>query len=105
MVRRGHVPLRTCAGCGRRRAARELVRFAVSSDGRACLALDADGLAGGRGVWVCPSRECLEKAQKRDSLKRRSRAREVAPRLVEDFIDHITDTDNEDGEEEGLRDS
>ncbi|MHB0915904.1 MAG: YlxR family protein [Thermoleophilia bacterium] len=83
-----------CAGCGQRQDKRSLVRFAVSDrQGVLVLELDRTGRAPGRGAWLCPTEACLEKALKRDSIRRRLGAVEVAPGLREDFIELITDSD------------
>lgn len=51
---------RTCAVCRTSRAPEELVRLRERG-GVACV----DGPDGGRGVWVCIRRDCLEKADAR----------------------------------------
>ncbi len=86
MAHRGHVPFRACAGCGRRVAKGELVRFTVGKQGDDRPVLDEPGRAGGRGAYLCPQLECLEKALKRKSLSRRLRAGGENPDLKEDFL-------------------
>ncbi len=85
MARRGHVPFRLCAGCGRRVAKRELVRFTVQGDGREVV-LDREGARAGRGAYLCASFSCFEQALKKKSLLRRLRAAAVTPDLKEDFM-------------------
>lgn len=53
-------PIRTCAGCGKRVAADELVRVVVDPTGS--LAIDLAGSGFGRGGHVHPVPECLNKA-------------------------------------------
>ncbi len=71
---------RSCAGCGAR-AERpsggfELVRFALLPDGEAVRAVvDLGASSFGRGVWVHPTRKCLEQAARRGFS--RSARREV----------------------------
>ena len=60
-ARRSREPLRTCVGCRRVRAKRELVRIVRAPDG--LLVADRDGA--GRGAYVCPDQECLERARPR----------------------------------------
>ena len=55
-----HAPTRTCLGCRRQRPKGEMLRLVRRADGR----VEADGLAGGRGAYVCAERECLERALK-----------------------------------------
>jgi predicted RNA-binding protein YlxR (DUF448 family) len=60
-ARRSREPLRTCVGCRRVRAKRELVRIVRAPNG--LLVTDREGA--GRGAYVCPDAECLERAQPR----------------------------------------
>ena len=58
-------PERTCAGCGRKRPQRELVRFAAR-DGRL-----VDGrMEAGRGVYTCRRLACFERAASRRAFSR-----------------------------------
>lgn len=59
-------PKRTCVGCGRSRGQTELVRF---GGGGAGLRVHLQG-GDGRGVYVCPDPDCLERAVKRRALQR-----------------------------------
>ncbi|MCW5206881.1 YlxR family protein [Desulfobulbus sp. F5] len=67
-MKRGHVPVRTCKGCGQKRLATEMARLVLSEgalveDWRKCLP--------GRGVYCCRNDQCrlrLEKNKK--GLKR-----------------------------------
>jgi predicted RNA-binding protein YlxR (DUF448 family) len=63
-----HVPVRTCAGCGRRAPRGELIRLAARPGGG--LAVDLPGRLPGRGAYLCPDRGCLESALKRRRLER-----------------------------------
>jgi len=60
-ARRSREPLRTCVGCRRVRAKGELVRIVRAPDGL----LVADGDGAGRGAYVCPDGDCLERARPR----------------------------------------
>jgi len=60
-------PIRTCAGCRRRRPKDELVRF-VSVDG--VLSHDPSGRASGRGVYTCAEQACFEQARARRAFSR-----------------------------------
>jgi predicted RNA-binding protein YlxR (DUF448 family) len=59
-VRRGHVPLRTCAGCRAVAPRSELLRIVRSPDG----SVDVDPAGGqpGRGAYVHPTAACIEAA-------------------------------------------
>jgi len=67
-----HVPTRTCLGCRRRRAKRELVRLARRGDGS--VVVDVRGVQPGRGAYVCGVSECVERALKTGRLGHAFRA-------------------------------
>jgi uncharacterized protein len=58
-------PVRTCAGCGRKTAQRELVRF-VARDGT----LTHSPRGAGRGVYTCRRLACFERATERRAFAR-----------------------------------
>ncbi len=62
------IPMRQCMGCRERRAKRELIRVVRCTDG--AVSLDFSGKLNGRGAYICPSLECLKKAQKSKALDR-----------------------------------
>ena len=62
-----HTPMRRCIGCMESRSKEELVRIACY-EGR--VSLDPTGKAKGRGVYLCPSEECVAKAIKKKALQR-----------------------------------
>lgn len=59
--------MRKCVGCGTSRPKQELIRIAAQNEK---LNIDIDGKAPGRGVYVCPNRDCIEKASKNNGFKR-----------------------------------
>lgn len=59
-------PERTCVGCGRKDEKRKLLRFSVSAEG--VLTLDLRQRAQGRGIYLCPHRECFRRAVKKRRL-------------------------------------
>jgi predicted RNA-binding protein YlxR (DUF448 family) len=60
-------PRRTCIGCGAKADQRALVRLGIEGER---VIVDADRKAGGRGAWVHPSPECLDKALRRRAVGR-----------------------------------
>ena len=58
-------PTRSCAGCGRRRPQRELLRFAAV-DG----ILTPGRTLPGRGVYTCRRLQCFERARARRAFNR-----------------------------------
>jgi predicted RNA-binding protein YlxR (DUF448 family) len=59
------LPIRTCAGCGRKALQTELLRF-VAHDG----ALMPGAKAPGRGVYTCRRLACFERAAARGAFNR-----------------------------------
>ncbi|ACB85025.1 RNase P modulator RnpM [Natranaerobius thermophilus] len=68
MARKKKIPVRTCLGCQEKQSKRELVRIVRTPESE--IKLDPTGKANGRGTYVCPSEDCLEKALKKDKLKK-----------------------------------
>lgn len=58
-----HIPVRQCAGCGKRLPKGEMIRILRTPDGR--VLLDSAGKADGRGSYLCKNPDCLRKARKK----------------------------------------
>ena len=67
-------PVRTCIGCGGKAARAELVRLRIEGDR---VVIDRKG-QGGRGAWLHPSAECLERAARRRAFGRAFRGAAAA---------------------------
>jgi predicted RNA-binding protein YlxR (DUF448 family) len=63
-----HIPQRTCVACREVKNKRELVRVVRNPDGS--IELDETGKKNGRGAYVCPTRDCWEKALMGKQLER-----------------------------------
>jgi predicted RNA-binding protein YlxR (DUF448 family) len=63
MSQKGHIPIRMCVGCRKRRKKDEMVRFKQSEDG--ILFVDERKKLSGRGLYLCPDETCLRLAQKK----------------------------------------
>jgi predicted RNA-binding protein YlxR (DUF448 family) len=61
-----HVPIRTCAGCGRRAAKGELVRFVA----RHGVLASAGEHEPGRSAYTCRRLQCFERAVERNAFAR-----------------------------------
>ena len=61
-------PTRMCVGCREMKPKRELLRVVRSPLGEVCL--DGTGKKPGRGAYVCPSAQCLQRAVKTRQLER-----------------------------------
>lgn len=59
--------MRRCVGCMESKPKTDLVRIACYEKQ---VTVDPTGKAKGRGVYLCPNRECMEKAKKKRALQR-----------------------------------
>ncbi len=67
MISEKNIPMRRCTGCMTSKPKNELVRIVKTENG---LEVDETGRKNGRGAYVCPSRDCFEKAVKRRAIPR-----------------------------------
>ncbi|MEP9381048.1 YlxR family protein [Nocardioides sp. KR10-350] len=65
-------PVRTCVGCRKRAAKRELLRVTAGSDheGNPAVVPDPTATAPGRGAHLHPTRECYDLAVRRKAFTR-----------------------------------
>ena len=66
------IPLRKCTGCNEMKNKKEMIRIVRDQEGN--FSLDFNGKKPGRGAYICPSNECLTKAQKNKGLERSFKA-------------------------------
>ena len=62
------IPQRQCMGCRDRKPKRELIRVVRTPEGQVCL--DFSGKLNGRGAYLCPNAQCLQKALRSKALDR-----------------------------------
>ena len=62
------IPMRQCCACREHVEKRQLLRVVRTPDGS--VVADARGKVSGRGVYICKSEECLNKAIKSKALSR-----------------------------------
>ena len=67
-------------GCQEMRSKKEMIRVIRTSEQE--FLLDATGKKNGRGAYLCPNRECLEKARKCKGLER-SFGQAIPPEVYE----------------------
>ncbi len=67
MIKR-KIPLRKCTGCQEMKSKKELIRVVKNDEGE--FSLDFTGKKQGRGAYICPDMQCLEKARKAKGLER-----------------------------------
>ncbi len=84
------IPLRKCTGCQEMKNKKEMIRIVHNDAGE--FFLDATGKKPGRGAYICPNIECLEKAQKSKGLDRsfkKAVPKEVYEQLAEQLRGEI----------------
>lgn len=62
------LPLRKCTGCNEMKDKRNMIRVVKTKEGE--FFIDKSGKANGRGAYICPSKECFEKAAANKGLER-----------------------------------
>ncbi|MCV7124369.1 YlxR family protein [Mycobacterium lacus] len=65
-------PVRTCVGCRRRELAVDLLRVVAVSigNGNYAVIVDTGGSLPGRGAWLHPTRQCVQRAIRRRAFTR-----------------------------------
>ncbi len=62
------IPMRKCLGCNEMKPKKELIRAVKSPEGE--ISLDLTGKKSGRGAYICPDRNCFDKARKGKRLEK-----------------------------------
>lgn len=62
------IPQRTCIGCNSKKDKKDLIRVVKNKDG--VISVDLTGKKEGRGVYICKTEECLNKAIKNKKMPR-----------------------------------
>lgn len=81
------VPQRTCMGCQAKKDKRELVRIVRSPEGE--ISIDLTGKKPGRGAYICPDPECLQKVVKSKRLERSLETR-ISEELYESLKEQLS---------------
>jgi predicted RNA-binding protein YlxR (DUF448 family) len=68
MAKSRKIPLRICVGCRGKKPKKELVRIVRTPEG--AVMLDPTGKKSGRGAYICPQKDCLQKALKGKRLEK-----------------------------------
>lgn len=66
MLKKKKIPLRKCVACNENRPKKELVRVVRNNEG--IVQVDLTGKMNGRGAYICPNLECLDKVKKSKRL-------------------------------------
>ena len=81
-------PIRQCVGCGARRDKVELIRIVNNKNE---ILIDPRGNLPGRGAYLCPNMECLEKARNDNKLNKALKT-DVSEAFYQELVEEI---DNE----------
>lgn len=87
------IPLRKCTGCQEMKNKKELIRIVRNEQGE--FSLDSTGKKPGRGAYICPTVECLEKAHKTKGLERSFKSavpKEVYEQLMKELKGEINES-------------
>ncbi|WP_084456383.1 YlxR family protein [Desulfogranum mediterraneum] len=68
-MRRGHLPERTCRGCGKKRAQKDLIRLGLVNQQ---LTVDHGRTLRGRGVYCCDDARCRQRLEKNKKVLKRA---------------------------------
>ncbi len=71
-VKTKRIPERRCCGCGLNMPGKDMIRIVRSPEGD--IAIDDKGKMNGRGAYICRNAECINKAEKKDSIGRSLKA-------------------------------
>jgi len=74
------IPQRMCVGCQETRAKKQLIRVVRTPDDR--IEIDPTGKLSGRGAYICPQIDCLQKAIKGKRLDK-ALQRTITPEVLE----------------------
>ena len=62
------IPVRTCTGCREAKNKKDLIRIVRDKEGE--VFVDMAGKLNGRGAYICPDPDCLQKAIENHGLER-----------------------------------
>ncbi len=81
------LPERKCIGCMEVKPKKELVRIVKNKENE--IFVDLTGKANGRGAYICPKEECLEKAVKSNRL-----AKSFEKKISDDIYEKLREVIN-----------
>ena len=68
MKTKSKIPMRQCTGCREMKSKKEMIRILKTTEDE--VIIDTTGKKNGRGAYICPSRECFQKAVKNKGIER-----------------------------------
>ena len=85
-------PMRRCAGCMESKPKPSMVRI-TCYEGQ--ITVDPTGKAKGRGIYLCPDRDCMEKARKKRALQRSFDA-EISQETLDNIFQELAQYEKKD---------
>jgi predicted RNA-binding protein YlxR (DUF448 family) len=82
MVKLRKVPQRMCVGCREMKEKKQLIRIVRTPEGE--VAVDVTGKKSGRGAYICPNIDCLEKAIKNKGIQKALQT-EISSEILNDI--------------------
>jgi predicted RNA-binding protein YlxR (DUF448 family) len=82
MVKLRKVPQRMCVGCREMKEKKQLIRIVRNPEGE--VAVDVTGKKSGRGAYICPDIDCLEKAIKNKGIQKALQT-EISSEILNDI--------------------
>lgn len=87
MAKPRKAPQRMCVGCREMKSKKELIRIVRTPDGN--IEIDPTGKQAGRGAYICPDTECLERAVRGKNLQK-ALQNEVSVAIIADLRERLT---------------
>ena len=81
------IPKRTGTGCRQEKNKKDLIRVVRDKEGN--VFVDKTGRQNGRGAYICPNKNCLEKAVKNKGLERTLKLDSIEQRVYEQLMEEV----------------
>ena len=83
------IPTRTCTGCRQVKNKKDLIRVVRDKEGN--VFVDVTGRQNGRGAYICPNEECLEKAEKNKGLEKTLKISQISEEVYQQLKKELGD--------------
>ena len=83
------IPTRTCTGCRQVKNKKDLIRVVRDKEGN--VFVDVTGRQNGRGAYICPNEECLEKAVKNNGLEKTLKISQISEEVYQQLKKELGD--------------
>ena len=83
------IPTRTCTGCRQVKNKKDLIRVVRDKEGN--VFVDVTGRQNGRGAYICPNEEFLEKAFKNKGLEKTLKISQISEEVYQQLKKELGD--------------